>query len=261
MAITATTGQTASNTTAGTSLAAAAFSATAGQHLLVAVALATTTASVSTITDTAGNTYARQSTITNGTSVVVELWAATGITGNASNVVTVTFSASTLAAIAIEEYSGLVSSYFGTPATATGTGTWPVASLTTVDGGSWTVAAIGFACSSGDTFSQWEGTIRQSVVPSLTSVGVALVDNAPGGDGTIPTGAGLSASRAWAAAAVEMRTHATAIVYAEYAGILPVPSTTLVPRPVNGLVQYIEPLRERGSLTTVVIQESGNVVY
>jgi len=242
MAISAATGAAASNSTAGTSLAAAAFSATAGQHIFVAVALQATTASVSSITDTAGNSYARQSAATNGTSVRVELWAATNITGNASNVVTVNFSASTLAAIAIEEYAGLVSTYIGNTATATGSSAWPSASLAAQDGGNWTVAAAGFACQSGDSFSAWEGTVRQSAVPALTSVGVALVDVATAGDGTIPAGAQLSTSRAWAAAAAEMRTHAAAIRYAGYTGPSPFPADAML-RLTTGLIHYATPLR------------------
>lgn len=216
MAISPTTGTTASNGTAATMLSAPVIAVTAGQTVIVGVALLNTSASVSTITDTAGNTYILKSAITEGSALRVELWAATNVTANAANVILVTASASSLMAVAIEEYAGLVSTYLGNTATADAASDYfPAVPLTMQDGNNWAVAALAFACTSGDTFTAFEGTIRRSVVPALTSVGIALVDNTNPAIGIYPCGARLSAARAWAAAGVEMRTHSTAVPYAD----------------------------------------------
>ena len=76
MAITATTGGTINNSSAGTTLTFGSFSATAGQDVIVAVAILTTSVSVSTITDTAGNTYTLKSGVNNSASVRAEIWEA-----------------------------------------------------------------------------------------------------------------------------------------------------------------------------------------
>src|SRR5580765_1275555 len=100
MAIGATTGATASNGSASSTLAFAAFAATGGQDLVVGVALADTMQTVTGITDTAGNAYSLKSAIANGTDVRTEIWEATNITANAANVITIAFSGSTLASAA-----------------------------------------------------------------------------------------------------------------------------------------------------------------
>jgi hypothetical protein len=112
MAISATAGVTASNASAATSIVTGTFAASYARDLVVAVALANTAASVSSITDTAGNTYALKSSATNGSSVRVELWQSQNITGNASNAVTVNVSASSLLAVAVQEYSGAADTTF-----------------------------------------------------------------------------------------------------------------------------------------------------
>lgn len=351
MAIGAATGGTASNSSAGTSLAFAAYAATAGRDILVAVALANTSCSVSTITDTAGNTYTLKSATANGSAVRVEIWQAQYITGNASNVINIAITGgSSLMAACREEYTGTLNGGFssltrsgwsasadsnygggylpanlldGSPnnvwisgsaapphwfvidmgasktfdtiqlvtrndgynsnqpkqydvyvsddgstwgssigtfndpadqgvahnhqlgatytkryikinitqnwsgneatcgefyagttvspatqntATATSdTTTGPHVRTSTHDSTGWAVAAIGFACQSGDTISAADvpDTVRQSVVPALTSVGVALVDMS--GNGGVPCLAKLSTSRAWAAVGLELR--------------------------------------------------------
>lgn len=80
--------------TSGTTITLSALSATTGNCIVISTAATHGTAanrSVSSISDTAGNTYASLgTTYTSGTSRI-ELWAAFNITGNASNVVTVTF--------------------------------------------------------------------------------------------------------------------------------------------------------------------------
>jgi len=80
--------------------------------------------------------------------------------------------------------------------------------------GNWIVGALGFVCNSGDTVAIMDGTLRQSVVPALASVGVALVDNAGiSVKSTIPAEVRISASRNWAAAGVELRAGGSLILY------------------------------------------------
>ncbi|HZR27905.1 MAG TPA: hypothetical protein VFA71_03925 [Terriglobales bacterium] len=101
------TGDTASNT-----IATAAASATAGNHIVVGITWADTTSTVNKVQDTAGNTYTEadatclkhSATATQST----DIWLATNITGNASNVVTATFQTGqtpTFRRISIEQYS------------------------------------------------------------------------------------------------------------------------------------------------------------
>lgn len=73
-----------------------AFSVTTGNCIVVAVAGGDATAgdrAVSSITDTAGNSYSRLGNQYDNTTYTsrIEIWAAFNITGNASNVITVTF--------------------------------------------------------------------------------------------------------------------------------------------------------------------------
>lgn len=113
--------------------------------------------------------------------------------------------------------------------TNTGSNYFPGERITVEDNGGWNVAAIAFASSSGDTFAASTGsTIRQSVVPALTSVAVALVDVAQGAaSASILAEAKLSAARQWAVAGVELRTGASPAVFTDYTGRLPVDGTPL----------------------------------
>jgi hypothetical protein len=88
---------------------------------------------------------------------------------------------------------------------ATGSSIYDRVSVTNQDGGGWTVAALGFASTAGDTFNADTGTLRQSVVATANGVGIALVDQTMAGTGTLPNSSRLSASRQWAAAAAELR--------------------------------------------------------
>src|ERR1017187_5040332 len=159
MAISFTTGGTINNATVGTSLVFGAFSATATQAVVVGVSILSTGVSVSGITDTAGNTYTLQAAGNNGSNVRVELWAAHGITGNGSSVITVALSGSSLASAAFEEYAGVTAIGNVSPV-STGNNTTPNAPIATQDSNNWGVAAYGVASSSGDTIATWSVTIR-----------------------------------------------------------------------------------------------------
>ena len=124
----------------------------------------------------------------------------------------------TLASAAYSEYAG--STGLGNVgAAATGNSQYPEGDVTTQDTSSWGVCAISAATLSGDTFTADLGTIRQSVVPALTTAAVALVDNTSIGTAKLRQGVLLSNSRAWAAAAVELRTGVAATVIVPPSGL------------------------------------------
>lgn len=97
MAITA-TGTNGTNREVGsdTTIAASAFVCTTGNAIVVGVSNYNTGQTVSSIADTAGNTYVRLGNVESpDSSGRMEMWLATNITGHAANVVTVTFDAGT----------------------------------------------------------------------------------------------------------------------------------------------------------------------
>lgn len=112
MASPAIVGSAATNFNNGESntIASAAASHTTGNTLVVGIYAYnnnSATASVSSVTDTAGNTYVQRGEYAYGYNIL-SIWIADDITGHASNVVTVTFPASAYAFrhIAVLQYSG-----------------------------------------------------------------------------------------------------------------------------------------------------------
>lgn len=99
------------NDIAASLVAAGSLGTTSGNCLLVAVVTNANTANdVSSVTDTAGNSFSRVTQINNGTYAGdLELWIATGITGNVANIVTANHSANN-SAIIVEEWSGVATS-------------------------------------------------------------------------------------------------------------------------------------------------------
>jgi hypothetical protein len=230
--------QTGSNSVASTTLVLSSIGGvSAGQYAFVAVSIATTTASISSITDNLGNTYSRQSFLQNAAGVRVELWAAQVVTGSIT-ALTITASVSSLMAACVVVYAGVAS--LGNIETAGGTGTIIADSLTTQDTGNWNVAAFGFVCASGDSITQTFGTRERYVVPSLASVGCALLDATYTGPGLSILQATLSASRAWAVAGVELRTGVT------FGGFLDIPATSTAlalgpAQQIGSVATYLEP--------------------
>jgi hypothetical protein len=165
------------------------------------------------------------------------LWAAVVTTGSITTL-TITVSASALMAACVVVYAGV--NALGNTETAGGTGTILVDSLTTQDTGNWNVAAFGFVCASGDSITQTFGTRERYVVPSLASVGCALLDATYTGPGLSILQATLSASRAWAVAGVELRTGVT------FGGFLDIPATTAAlalgsAKQIGSVATYLEP--------------------
>lgn len=94
-------------------IAAAAINATTGNTIVVFVSSDTATRrSCSSLADTAGNTYTQCGSVYQGSSThEMSMWVATNITGNASNIVTATFSGSAAQrCIGVLQYSGLAAS-------------------------------------------------------------------------------------------------------------------------------------------------------
>jgi hypothetical protein len=230
--------QTGSNSVAATTLVLTSIGAvTAGQYSFVAISIATTTASISSVTDNLGNTYSRQSFLQNAAGVRVELWAAQVVTGSIT-ALTITVSVSSLMAACVVVYAGV--NALGNTETAGGTSAIVVGSLTTQDTGNWNVAAFGFVCASGDSITQTFGTRERYVVPSLASVGCALIDASYTGPGLSILQATLSTSRAWAVAGVELRTSVA------FGGFLDIPATTAAlalgsAKQIGSVATYLEP--------------------
>lgn len=100
-------------TTSASTVASNALSVSAGNTLIVCVTNYTSNGAVVTgITDTAGNTYTRcGATVGGDAQHTQEIWYASNVIGNASNVVTVQFSAlATYRTMAVVQYSGLAAS-------------------------------------------------------------------------------------------------------------------------------------------------------
>lgn len=116
-------------------LTSTAASLTGGNSLIVIATWGVDSATVSSVTDTAGNTFSAVAAHNDGASFVV-IWAATNVTGNGSNTVTVNLSGTVRYwAVMTLQYSGLVTSSVAnmTDLTATGQAT----SSTTVTSSTW----------------------------------------------------------------------------------------------------------------------------
>jgi hypothetical protein len=215
MAIAATAGSAANSSSSVSSLALPSFNIAASQHTVVSIALGSTSSSVTSITDTKGNTYTQKAGV-NGTGVRGEIWACANSGAQTSNIITVNISPSTTISAQAEQRSGVGS--FGNTATAVGTSTIPKVLDTIQEGSNWVIAGIGFACQSGDTLTATEGVSRQSSIPAATATGGAQYDNTANGVGQLPNSARISTSRNWAAVALELRASgAVATPYADYA--------------------------------------------
>lgn len=101
---------TGGNDATGTTIATAATSLTAGNTIAVGVVWTSATTTVTGVTDTAGNTYTQVSGsfMRSANNDATDIWVATNATGNASNVVTAAYSAtSPFRRIKTHQYSGL----------------------------------------------------------------------------------------------------------------------------------------------------------
>lgn len=197
-----------------------ATSVTTGWDVIVVVAMQNTSRSVSTVTDTAGNTYAQAESAT-GTGIKTEVWGCHSITGHGSNVITVTLTGSSLMSIAFEAYSS-VSSFVGA-GNDVGSHNIPTVEVPVQTAGNFAVGGLGFVIQAGMTISATAGcNLRQYANPGASSVGVALVDSASLAVCSIRESATISASKNWAAAGVELLSGGAATTYFDYEGVLPI---------------------------------------
>jgi hypothetical protein len=111
-------GGAANSSVATTAMGLPALTITRGWDIIVAVAIANNAVSVSTITDTALNTYVLKSSM-NGSTVRVETWQAHNCPQQTNNIITVNLSGSSAVAAAFETYSGVINELF-TPIDRTG---------------------------------------------------------------------------------------------------------------------------------------------
>lgn len=101
---------TGSNNASGASISSNSFTANSGNLIVVAIRFYKTSSSaaVSSVTDTAGNSYAFATGLTSGYGDRLELWYAKNISANSSNVVTVAFNSSvTYRVVNVAQYSGI----------------------------------------------------------------------------------------------------------------------------------------------------------
>jgi len=185
----------------------------AGSDIVVVQAIRTVANTVSTVVDAPGNTYVFQNAINNGTVARVEVWVAHNtafqLTSTQNVTVTLNIGASN-GATAIAGYSGVAA--IGINGTNTGSSTTPTISLTTQDSNNFVLA--GFAAQGTATFSANVGILEASAVTSggsgSSNVGGALNDNTAGSPSSVVNTVTLSATNAWAAVGVELRTVAPA---------------------------------------------------
>jgi hypothetical protein len=188
---------------------------TATQDVYVAVALDSTASSVTSITDTKGNSYTLDKA-QNGTGVRTEIWKSHSVGVQLTNIITINVSPNCNIAGAAEEYAGVSAS--GNTGSTTGSTIYPDANVTTQEGGNFVAGAIGFACVSGDTLTAQLGTSERSSIPAATAVGVALYDNTMTVNGIVRVQTKISTARQWAVAIVELRgTGLVAVTAVDYA--------------------------------------------
>lgn len=191
----------ANNSDSGASTYTFNITQTVGNTTFVAVAIASATATVSSITDNAsGSTgvFTLVAQTTNGTSHV-ELWATKARAAKAATTLTVNFSTSCASVACVGHYSGVLA--FGQTNTNTGTSTAPSIAITSVHRSDFNV--VGFACARPDGVGSTTGTIRSSTATTGPDMNGAVGDNNSTAMGTITVTGNISASAAWAAVSVE----------------------------------------------------------
>jgi hypothetical protein len=194
---------TAQSTSGTTPLVSGAFttSTTSGNFLVVAIGNDSgLTGTITSITDSKGNTYAKANDI--ATSVSLSVWYAANITGGSSHTITVNFNDSNTGNVSIvaQEFSGIMASgALDKTAAATGTSTSPssgatatttqanelvVASLVTAGTATTTTAGAGYSNLGGPTTITDARTAQASKIVAATGTQTATFT--------------LAASRTWA---------------------------------------------------------------
>jgi hypothetical protein len=183
-------------TTTGTTLAVTV--AYAASHTVV-ITVATVSATVSTITDNAagGSTaFASLGSTTSGSTVRISIWATTTVGGSKSATsLTVTISVAARMFVGVVEYTGVT--FYGAYAGASGSGTNPSRSQSTVSANDWIVG--GFSGSIATTPTAGTGNFRQG--GSTTALDGSLIDNTAVSPGSVTISETLATST-WVGASV-----------------------------------------------------------
>lgn len=201
-------GSASNNTGSSTALSSISVTrtTTSGNTVVVTVEIHTVGTTVSTVTDSGGSTYTRQTTATQGGFVTSEIWSTTAGGALASTSITVTVSAAGTFIADVDEFSGVSS--LGNVATATSASGNPSVSLTTQDANNYMVA--GFTIDGTPTTAAGTGTLRQNHVTSAgANITGCLVDNTRATVGSLTSSLSPSAVH-FAATAVELRSGAPA---------------------------------------------------
>src|SRR5947207_2086339 len=192
---------------------------TAGNTVIVSIAVPTAAYKTVNVTDNRGSIYSRRRFLFNAAGVAVELWSATIATGSGT-VVTASFGAySTKSTCAVAQYSGvgaINNSVVALGFSGSGSGTtaslaWPTAGTPTLDTNNRVVA--GFAYAVAGAFTASLGSVRTSA--TMTGLSGAIEDNGTsGGAKAAVTTSATHATGTWVGVAVELRSVAVdQIVY------------------------------------------------
>jgi hypothetical protein len=222
MAITANNGGAAnSNNAAVGSLAASSFTATASAKTRVVVVLLDNTISVSSISTNGRGTYSLVAAYNISATLRIELWESTNESSGAGRIVTANFSASVVAAIAVQQWSGEIGVESGNP-TDTLTNRSVQGRFTTLYDGDFAVSYMGFNGQAGDTITAVQGNLRRSSIGASGGAGVAIVDS-----GVTPAGANylqeirLNNAREWGSISQGLQASSAADTFEDYQGVLP----------------------------------------
>ena len=178
------------------------YSPTAGNTLVVGVALLTTGFTVTSVTDSAGNVYKLKDFQNKTVNICrVEVWWCHNIVGSPTSITANLSGTAGQAIIAVGEYSGIAADgliFANTGSTALTTNT-----VNSTDANSWSVSF--FAASGSGTFTASLGTLRQSLVQGA-ALGGGLIDTTTASQhGSLNCRATISVSEQWATDMMELR--------------------------------------------------------
>lgn len=181
---------------------AVTYSPSAGNTLVVGVALLTTGFTVTSVTDNAGNVYKLKDFQNKTVNICrVEVWWCHNIVGSPTSITANLSGTAGQAIIAVGEYSGIAADgliFSNTGSTALTTNT-----VNSTDANSWSVSF--FAASGSGTFTASVGTLRQSLVQGA-ALGGGLIDTTTASQhGSLNCRATISVSEQWATDMMELR--------------------------------------------------------
>ena len=179
-----------------------AISVSAGQTLIVVAATDVAGSTITTVTDTGGDTFTKFATATNGGSQVT-IWGVLSASSSTSVTCTINNNSGDIACMAAT-YTGVSS--FGINNIATGSTANPSISLTTQDANNFVIAGLSNLTTTASTAGT--GTLRRDITfSSRGSIDADLADNTAASISSVTVSVTHSATT-WSAAAVELRSGA-----------------------------------------------------